>query len=96
MKVLLVRPNEYAVEADIENGLKPLQNAVGGSIEVFRPNSDPVVYIMNEAGKVLGLRDNRAMYDQRGKIIDVIMGTFLVCGVKGEEFTSLTTKMMKK
>lgn len=65
MNVLLVKPNEYAVEAEIENSLKALQKAVEGHIEVFTPGSDPVVYVLNEEGKVLGLGENRALYDSR-------------------------------
>jgi len=53
MKVLLVKPDEYAAEAEIGNGLKAMQKIVGGNIEVFKPNDDPVVYVLNEEGKIL-------------------------------------------
>lgn len=96
MKVLLVRPNEFAVEAEIENSLKAEQNVVGGNIEVYCPNSDPIAFILNEEGKLLGLDANRAMYDQNGDIYDIIAGTFFVCGVKDGEFISLPPQLMEK
>lgn len=96
MRVLLVKPNDYAVEADIENSLKALQQAVGGHIEVFTPSSDPVVYVLNEEGKIMGLDENRALYDNRGNLMDIATGTFLVCGVEGDDFISLSPELMEK
>ena len=96
MKVLLVKPHEYAVEAEIENSLKAEQQVVGGNIEVFAPNNDPVVFIMNEEGKVLGLEENRALYDRHGNVSDIIAGTFFVCGVNGDDFTGLSPDLMDK
>ena len=42
MKVLLVKPNEPPVEAEIENTLRAAQKIVGGYIETYTPNRDPV------------------------------------------------------
>jgi len=97
MKVLLVKPNEYATEIEMENNLKAMQKAVGGHIEVFQPNNnDPVIYVLNEEGKMMELDANRALYDKHGNVFDVIVGTFFVCGVKGDDFTSLSPVMMDK
>ena len=96
MKVLLVKPHEYAVEANIKNDLKSEQKAVGGYIEILTPNRDPVAYVMNEEGKIMGLDLNRAIYDERGNITDIIAGTFFVCGIKEDSFTSLSPELMEK
>lgn len=96
MKVLLVKSNDYAVEAEIENSLKALQKAVGGNIEIFTPSDDPAVYVLNEEGKFMGLDENRALYDERGNLFDVIAGPFLVCGVDGDDFISLSPELMEK
>jgi hypothetical protein len=96
MKVLLVKPNEFAAEAEIENSLKAEQKIVGGLIEVFRPNNDPIVYVLNEEGKMMGLDANRAIYDKQGNMIDILVGTFFVCGVKSDEFVSLSPELMAK
>ena len=94
MNVLLIKPNEYAIEAEIENSLKAMQQIVGGNIEVFSPTNDPIVYVINEEGKVLGLDENRALYDHRGNVADIVAGTFFVCGVDGDDFTSLSPELM--
>lgn len=96
MKVLLVKPNKPPVEAEIENTLKAAQKIVGGHIEIHAPNHDPVVYVLNEEGKVLGLEANRALYNERGDLIDIIAGTFFICGVEGDGFTSLSPELMEK
>lgn len=96
MKVLLVKPNEFAVEAEIENSLRAEQNIVGGHIEVYSPNIDPVAYILNEEGKIIGLEPNRALYNNNGDLTDIIMGTFFVCGMKNGDFVSLSPELMEK
>jgi hypothetical protein len=96
MRVLLVKPNECAVEAEIENSLKALQKTVGGYIEVFKPSDDPAVYVLNEEGKIMDLDYNRGLYDRQGNLFDIIQGTFLVCGTTGDEFISLSPELMKK
>jgi len=96
MKVLLIRPDEYAAEAEIENTLKAMQKIVGGNIEVFQRINDPVVFVMNEEGKNMGLDLNRALYDRQGNIMDVVAGTFFVCGVKDGDFISLSPEQMEK
>lgn len=96
MKVLLVKPNEPPVEAEIENTLEAAQKIVGGHIEIHAPNRDPVVYVLNEEGKVLGLEANRALYNERGDLLDIIAGTFFVCGVKEDEFISLSPELLEK
>lgn len=96
MKILLVKPNKPPVETEIENTLKAAQKIVGGHIEIYAPNRDPVVYVLNEEGKVLGLEANRALYNERGDLLDIIAGTFFVCGVKEDEFISLSPEQMEK
>ena len=54
MKVLLVKPGEYAEEVEIDNRLSTLQKIVGGRIEIYSPNNDPVTYVLNEEGKLAG------------------------------------------
>ena len=81
MKVIVKRPDEeYGRIVLIENKLKTLQQIVGGYIEVvsYRPN---LLIICNEEGKFLGLEPNIRYHD------DIIHGTIIVCGYKGDEFT---------
>ena len=89
MKVVIVEPGKPAYEKDVMNALKPLQDIVGGYIEVlpsggpFNPLDNRSVLICNEEGKLLGLPLNR----QIG--FDVICGTFIIAGDGGEDFCSL-------
>ncbi len=96
MKILLVKPNEFAVEAEIESGLKAAQKVVGGHIEVYSPNADPVGYVLNEEGKIMGLEPNRALCDSNGNMIDIVMGTFFVCGLENGDFVSLSPTLMDR
>lgn len=96
MKVLLVKPYEFAIEAEIESGLKAAQRVVGGRIEIYSPNIDPIVYVLNEEGKIMGLEPNRALYDSNGNMIDVVVGTFFVCGMEKGDFVSLSPALMDK
>jgi len=96
INVLLVKPGEHAKEAEIANSLKSLQQIVGGYIETFTPNDDPIVYIMNEEGKILDLEDNRGLHNKQGVLMDIIQGTFVVCGAEDGEFVSLSPELMAK
>ena len=66
-----------------------MQEVVGGYIEAIHYFDEPVVFICNEEGKINGSELNRAIKDENGKIIDIVAGTFFICGEKGDEFTSL-------
>ncbi len=95
MTVLMVEPNKYPRETEIGTGLKDLQEAVGGNIEVIYPFEDQVGLVMNEEGKINGLPLNRALRDENGEIMDVIAGPFMVVGLTEESFGSLTPDQMK-
>lgn len=94
--VLVVEPGKEPYTKTIGRGLKPLQNEVAGHIEVIYPFDDPVAIILNNNGKYQGLARNRGLYDGKGELCDVIAGTFLVVGVKGEDFVSLSEALAAK
>lgn len=94
--VLIVEPMKEPYIKTIVRGLKPLQNEVNGHIEAIFPFDDPVAIILNSDGKYQGLAWNRGLYNGRGELCDVIAGTFLVVGVKGEDFISLSEKLAAK
>ena len=97
MKVIIVRPLEEPVAAEIEPGLKPMQEIVGGYIQAVYPFEEPVALICNEEGKLLGLPLNRALRTESGEIYDVISGTFLLCGAPpdSDHFTDLTQEQLE-
>lgn len=96
MKVLLVEPNKTACEADIENHLEDMQKTVGGYIEAYYPYEDPVAIVCNDEGKINGMSPNRAVYDEQGKMIDIMCGTFFICGLSEDNFKSLSPELMEK
>ena len=84
LSVLKIAPGQYPQQVEIDNDLKALQQAVGGSIGASYPFEDPVAIVYNDDGKLMGLPLNRALWDEDGLMYDVIAGTFLVVGL-GED-----------
>ena len=72
MKVLMVEPGKVPYEKEIGDGLKALQDAVGGYIQAVYPYEDPVALVCNEEGKLEGLPLNRALRTEDGEIYDKI------------------------
>ena len=85
--VLRVDPWTAPRTVTIPNTLDALQAIVGGHIQAVPLEAD-VELICNEEGKLMGLPPNR----QVG--CDIIVGTFLVVGVSGENFSSLPDEKM--
>ena len=95
MKILYKAPGEPLRSMVIPNELGVMQQLVDGYIEpITLP--DKLIVICNEEGKLNGLELNRALFDEQGNIYDVIAGLFLVCGVDGDEFVSLTQEQQEK
>lgn len=81
---------------EIDDDLKALQQAVGGSIGASYPFEDPVAIVYNDDGKLMGLPLNRALRDESGEAYDVVAGTFLVVGLGEEDFASLSPELTQK
>ena len=92
MKVLIVEPLTEPYVKDIDSSLESMQSVVGGLIQAIYPFEDSeVAVICNEEGKLLGLPPNRALFDEKGNLYDVICGTFFICAAPhdSENFESL-------
>jgi len=96
LSVLKIAPGQHPQQAEIDNDLKALQQAVGGSIGASYPFEDPVAIVYNDDGKLMGLPLNRALRDENGEMYDAVAGTFLVVGLGEEDFASLTPEMAQK
>ena len=90
IKVLVVEPMKPCEVREISGDLNSLQKIVGGKIEMASPFTEPAVIICNAEGKNLDLPPNRLLCDSKGRAYDVLCGTFLIAGIGGEDFTSLT------
>lgn len=96
MRVVIVEPGEDARIADIDNELHALQEAVGGYIETVRPFRERVCMIINEEGKLNGMRRCRVIIDGHGRIVDFIFGPIILCGVDEEDFCGLTEEQAER
>ena len=91
MNVLIVEPGKAPRETEIDGSLASMQKIVGGTIEAVYPYEDPVALICNDEGKLTGLPLNRNLEGY-----DIIAGTFFICGLGEENFTSLPSDLMAK
>lgn len=89
IKVVYVEPGKTASVRLIDKGLESYQKIVGGLIEQFCPYDAPIAIICNEEGKIEGLQMNRAIKDKTGEVLDIIAGTFFICGLGEEEYCSI-------
>ena len=96
LSVLKIAPGQYPQQVEIDNDLKALQQAVGGSIGASYPFEDPVAIVYNDDGKLMGLPLNRALRDEDGQMYDAVAGTFLVVGLGEEDFASLSPELTQK
>ena len=91
MKVIEVRPGEHPEVKEISGSLESMQEAVQGYIECVYPWETEVCIVCNEEGKINGMEPNRALFDENdGRLVDIIAGPFLIVGIEGPEFRSLT------
>ena len=62
LSVLQIAPGQYPQQVEIDNDLKALQQAVGGSIGASYPFADdPVAVVYNDDGKLMGLPLNLSL-----------------------------------
>ena len=91
MKVLIVEPSKRPRRADIPHTLEEMQRVVGGDIQAIYPFEDRIAIVCDEEGKLKGYELNRLIPN-----VDVIAGTFFVCGIDTEDFTDLPDDMAEK
>ena len=91
MNVLVVEPGFLPYEKEIK-GLPDMKKIVGGSIEAIYPFKENVAVVCNANGKNEKLEFNRSILE-RG--YGGVFGTFFVCGLGEENFTSLTPEQMR-
>ena len=85
------------VVMEIDDTLEAKQKLVGGLIEIV-PYKDDLLLICNEEGKIKGLPLNKAIYSDRGELVDIIAGTFFMCyaPIDSEKFLSLPKGLAEK
>lgn len=89
IKAVVKEPHKAPYVREIENELEPFREIVGGYIQVVPvPGVPGAVLVCNEEGKLNGLEPNLFMNQ------DIIVGTVIAAGVKGEDFVSLTPRQI--
>lgn len=91
MNVLVVEPGKEPYEKEI-NGLKEMQDCVGGYIEAIYPYPEMVAIVCNEEGLINHLPFNRSVEGGYGGVF----GTFFVCGLGEENFDTLPPDQMDR
>ena len=95
--VLKICPGCKPEKITIPHELSEFQHLVGGYIEAVYPFMDPVAVVCNSEGKLTGEKPNRALREpDTGEILDVICGTFFICGLTEDDFGSLTDEQIAK
>ena len=96
IRILIIPPGGVPYPKEIPHTLDAMQAIVGGDIEVLYPFDDPVSVVCNEYGKLFGQPLNRALWDDSGKIYDIIAGTFIIIGLGIDDFESIPDDMLVK
>lgn len=97
MTVVACYPGKTARVIEIKDGLKGMQEFVGGGfIEAIYPYDDPVAIVCNEEGKLNHMELNRALYTEDGEMFDIVAGPMFVCGLGEEDFASLQGELLEK
>ena len=79
----------------IPHTLSAMQEIVGGAVEAIYPFEDNVAIVCNDEGKLMNLPLNRAVRDpETGTILDIISGTFFICGLGLDDFASLSKEQI--
>jgi hypothetical protein len=95
MTVIYCKPYEKAQAITIPNTLEAMQELVDGYIEAIYPFKDEIAIVCNEDGK-FGCEPNRALYDEDGNLIDILFGSFFICGLGEEDFQSIPEDLLPK
>ena len=97
IKVVMLDPGEEARIVELDPSLRSMQCAVQGYIEAIAlPVNDNVLLICNEEGKLIDLPPNRALRDpDNNAVMDVVVGSCFICGVKDGEFVGLSDKQLE-
>lgn len=98
MRVLVVEPERRPEVREIDGSLESMQKVVGGYIQALYPFNDPVALVVNDEGKLMNLPANRGLRDEKGRIYDILCGTFFLCGAPADcdHFIGLTPEQVER
>ena len=96
MKVLVISPGQSPVPQEIDGTAESMREIVGGGLQAMYP-SDDIALVFNKDGYVQHLPPNRGILDAEGAFMEIIHGTFFLCGAPEDSnyFVSLTTEQVQ-
>lgn len=98
MKILVVEPNKRPYVKDVDGSDDALREIIGGDLEISVPfiNDMNVHLVCEEYGKINGRPLNRHLKTNRGKVNDIIAGTFCLYNTSEEgDMIDLTDKQIR-
>jgi len=98
LNVLVIEPEEMPHQATIDNRTEAMLKIVGGEgVAAIYPFDEPIALISGIEGKFDCFQHNRGLYDDNGRLQDIVMGTFIICMVDADgNFASLSPDNMAK
>ena len=91
MKILVVEPGKHPYAKEIKHELKEMQRIVDGPIQALYPYEDEVGVVCNDEAILLQKPFNRKIAEEC-----YVTGTFFVCELGREDFTSLSDDLLEK
>ena len=92
IRVLLVEPGKHPRLVEVEHTVQNLQKLVGGYLQAVYPWSDYLALVCDDEAKLKrGTLPNRILEDY-----DLLVGSFFICGLGEEDFTSISDEMALK
>lgn len=95
IRVLFIPCGKKPEIREIDGSLKSMQELVGGLIEDVCWGDEKMALICNDEGLLLGLPPNRSIRWEETGGCAIIHGDFFLCGVDGENYTSLPPKLIE-
>ena len=99
MRIIVVEPFKERYVTNIERTLDNMQRLVGGYIQAVYPFDDEeIALVCNEEGKLQDLTPNRILFNEYGKPVDMIVGTFFLCSAPfdSENFEDIPAELIDK
>lgn len=97
IRVLVAEPGSPPQIKEISGKLREYQDLVGGYIQTLHmPDIDGVMLICDEEGKLKDLEPNFELYNNQGRVVDVVVGTVVFVGDDEDDFSSLTDDQVQE
>lgn len=94
MHVLFIPCGKMPEVREIDGSLASMQELVGGLIEDVCWGDENIALICNDEALLLGLPPNRSIRWEETGGCAIIHGDFFLCGVDGENYTSLSPELI--